>query len=329
MSMIVGGSSSVPQDHPPEKVLVLDLETSKLVRGEPQATPLAFVGTMTYELRDARYRPGPHRCFLPDELAKLEELLRAFGGVVLGHNILNFDYEVLEPRISLEGVREKTVDTLGFLYEKRSTEPPEFGGAEGSLEGLSLDNLARRNLGRGKAISGKSIPMMWRQGRRDEVIAHNKEDLILTFSLWLHMVEGHTVVLGDRGDFGPYGGGTVGDRTYEPWRIEIFPEDLPRLTGRAPLYNTRVVRISGGPPLEEPPPDADDEPGHWYLGASARHYLRENELMISDPRIHEFGGDFETGPYPADWFTLAAEHEGPHFPGRHAPGEEPIDMDDL
>lgn len=115
------------KNDPPKKVCVLDLETSQLIRGEPERTPLAFVGTMIYELRDERYRQGPHRYFLPDELGDLEELLRDFEGVVLGHNILNFDYEVLKTHIYLEGVRERTVDTLGFLYEKRSTEPLEFG----------------------------------------------------------------------------------------------------------------------------------------------------------------------------------------------------------
>lgn len=284
---------------------------------------------MIYELHDGRYHPGPHRCFLPDELRRLEELLRNFEDVVLGHNILNFDYEALKSHISLEGVPEKTVDTLGFLYEKRSTEPLEFGGTDDSLQGLSLDNLAQRNLGRGKTISGKSIPKMWREGCREEVIAYNKEDLILTFSLWQHMIEGHTVVLGERENFSLYGGGTVGDRVYEPWRIEIFPVDLARLAGQAPLYNTREVRITGGPPLYEPPPEAEDEPNYWYRGASARHYLQEDELMISDPRMYEFRGPFTAGPYSADLFTFMVMCEGPAFPARLAPGEKPIDLSEI
>ena len=178
-------------------------------------------------------------------------------------------------------------------------------------------------------MGGRSIPKMWREGKRDEVVAYNREDLALTFALWLHMAEGRTVVLGEREDFGPYGGGTVGDRSYAPWRVEIFEEDLPRLTGRAPLYNTREVRITGGPPLEEPPPDAEDEPSLWYVGASARHYLREGEVMMADPRMFEFGGPFEAGPYPADLFDLFVVREGPAFPARLAPGEEPVDMADL
>lgn len=118
------------------------------------------------------------------------------------------------------------------------------------MQGLSLDNLAQRNLGWGKIISGMSIPRMWREGHTEEVMAYNQEDLILTFSLWFYMVERQTVVLGTREDFRPYGAGIVGDRAYEPWRIEIFLEDLPRLMGRAPLYNTREVSIIDGPLLD-------------------------------------------------------------------------------
>ncbi len=314
------------QNELPEKICVLDLETSKLIRGELGKLPLAFVGVMIYELHESSYNRGLHRCFLPDELDKLEQLLEDFSGMVLSHNILNFDYEVLKHHISLERVVKNTVDTLAFLYEKRSTEPMFSGGTESSLNGLSLDNLAQRNLGRGKGMSGRSVPKLWREGHREEVIAYNKEDLILTFSLWQWMVEGRTVVLGEYDEFNPYGRATEGDRMYEPWRIEIFPEDLPRLTGQSPLYNTREVMITGGPPLHEPPPDAEDEPNYWYRGAFARHYLREDKLMISDPRIHEFGGYFEAGPYPASWFTFNVLREGPAFPARD---EEPIDLSEI
>ncbi len=311
----------------PKKVCVLDLETSKLVRGEPEKTPLAFVGTLIYELRGGRYQAGPHRCFFPDELKGLEQLLKSFEGIVLGHNILNFDYKVLGARISLEGVVGKTVDTLAFLYEKRSTEPLFAGGTSRLLEGLSLDNLTQKNLGRGKVISGRSIPKLWREGRREEVIAYNKEDLVLTYSLWWWMVEGRTVLIREREKFDMRT--VVGDRVYEPGRVEIFEEDRPRLTGQRPLFNTRVVMITGGPLLEEPPPDADDEPNYWYRGALARHYLREDEVMISDPRMGFFGENFEAGPYPADWFTFSVWREGPDFPARSAPGDDAIGIEDV
>ncbi len=315
-------------DYLPKKVCVLDLETSKLVR-RPAKPPLAFVGTLIYDLSGRRYHPGVHRCFFPDELGELEKLLRSFKGIVLGHNILRFDYdEVLRSQISLEGVVEKTVDTLTFLHEKRSTEPLELGGTDNSLQGLSLDNLAQRNLGRSKTISGRSIPKMWREGRREEVITYNKEDLALTFSLWWWMVTGCTVVLGKRVDFNPYGGGTVGDRVYESWRVEIFPEDRPRLTGAKPLFNTREVLIIDGPELDEPPPDAWEEPinPYWCKGTRGRHYIHEDVLMITSP-IHAFGGYFDAGPYPASWFTFRVEREGPSFPERS--GGEALDLFEM
>lgn len=58
----------------------------------------------------------------------------------------------------------------------------------------------------------------------------------------------------------------------------------------------------------------------------ARHYLREDELMISDPRMGFSGEYFEAGPYPADWFTLRVEHEGPLFPARHLTKKDLEDM---
>lgn len=310
----------------PERVCVLDLETSRLVKGDLVKTPLAFVGIMVYELRDGSYLQGSHQCFFPDELSKLEIFLRGFRGLMLGHNILNFDYEILRSSISFEGVEAKTVDTLGFLYEKRATEPVFGGGTESTLKGLSLDNLAQRNLDQSKGMGGRSVPKLWREGRREEVIDYNKKDLILTFSLWQWMVERRTVVLGEREEFGLFVPATEGDHVYEPWRIEIFPDDLPRLTGQAPLYNTRLVWITDGPLLEEPPPDSEDEPNYWYRNAPARHYLREDVLMISDQRMDLFGECYEAGPYPADWFTLLVMHEGPAFPARN---EEPIDLDEL
>jgi hypothetical protein len=310
----------------PKRVCVVDLETSKLIR-RSETPPLAFVGTMIYDLRCGSYHPGPHRCFFPDDLGELEQLLKDFEGIVLGHNILRFDYDaVLRSHISLDRAVEKTVDTLAFLYEKRSTEPPFSGGTSSSLEGLSLDYLAQKNLGRSKAISGRSIPKLWREGHREEVIAYNKEDLALTFSLWWWMVEGRTVFIREQEKHDPQI--IDGDRIYRPGEVEIFKEDRPRLTGEKPLFNTRIVQIFGGPALEEPPPEASMERSHWYLHACARHYLYEDVLMISDPRMNDLSCEyFEAGPYPASWFTFRVEREGPDFPARDS--GETIDISEL
>jgi hypothetical protein len=106
---------------------------------------------------------------------------------------------------------------------------------------------------------------------------------------------------------------------YEPWRIEISPEDLPRLTGRSPLYNTRVVTITGGLVLEkfyDP-----DDPVYGGLRWGSRHYLRQNVLLVRDA----FGSYFWPVPLPADEFTFTVEREGPDFPYCSAP----INIDDI
>ncbi len=321
----------------PEKLCVLDLETAKLVRGGTGSTPLAFVGTRVYSLHGERYYPRRHQCYFPDELKKLESFLKHFEGVVLGHNILRFDYdEILRYLISLEGVVEKTVDTLAFLYEKRVTRydpsdpyPQDLEGPEG-LKGLSLDNLAQKNLGRAKAISGRSVPKLWRQGHREEVTAYNKVDLALTFSLWWWMVRGQTVVVGSPVTK-PMAAVEDLKKTVEvvvdPGKVEISNEDVPRLAGKKPLFDTRVVMVGDGPELDPPPPDAFEEPVdyYWYRGCFARHYLSEDALLIRDPIFERL-----INPYcPASHFTFTVLQDGPMFPARERLEDEAIDIADL
>lgn len=312
----------------PHKLCVLDLETEKLVTGEPGKMPLAFVGIMVYTLRAGRYRAGPHRCYFPEDLGELEAFLEDFEGVVLGHNILYFDYdEVLKYHISLEGLVERTVDTLAFLHEKRVTRydpscwPDVFLdlGLEPweALRGLSLDNLSQRNLGRAKAISGRSIPKLWRQGRREEVIAYNKVDLALTFSLWWWMIKGRTVHVGESKE-------AVFGTVKDPGQIEISEEDQPRLTGEKPLFNSSWVIVTDGPELDPPPPDAFEEPVDYRWYRFARHYRCEDVLVFEHP-IEGFGL-FAQSPYPTNPFTFSVLNEGPPFPLR-LPKE--FDLEDL
>jgi hypothetical protein len=320
----------------PERVCVLDLETARLIDGEPAETPLAFVGTMVCELRagSGDYAPGPHRVYLPGDLPGLFTRLEAFEGIVLGHNVLNFDYEVLFPEAPPVGgppwLVGKTVDTLAFLYERRvagpelcppdEPYPPVVVGAE-ALSGLSLDNLARRNLGTGgKAVSGRSIPKMWREGRREEVIAYNRRDLELTFGLWRHMVSGHPVEISDPGPEPRRGGSRL------PTSLALRETDLARLAGRAPLFETRTVRVFDGPrfePLGAPSDaleDIEDEERRlgrpWYRGCSARHYPAEDRLLIEPPLDLGMEGFFVPAPFPASRFELRWGQPGPPFPAR-------------
>ena len=100
--------------------------------------------------------------------------------MIVGHNILGFDYRVLNTVISIENeILSKTIDTLLIL---KSINPAGF-------KGLSLNMLGIRNLNYGKLKTEKSIPKLWREGKEKDVIRYNEEDCNLTFRLWLFLVE--------------------------------------------------------------------------------------------------------------------------------------------
>jgi hypothetical protein len=67
---------------------------------------------------------------------------------------------------------------LAFLYRKNG----------GRVSGLSLGDLAKANLGKSKTLKGKSVPKLWNQGRRKEVIEYNRNDCVLTQALWWHLL---------------------------------------------------------------------------------------------------------------------------------------------
>lgn len=140
----------------PEKVCILDLETETISFQAPEECRLAFVGTQVYSLDNDRYHPSRPRLFFPEDLHELEVFLRNFDGIIIGHNILQFDYDVLHMhfpgKLIPAEIVEKTVDTLYFLYARNA------GGLEGSS--LSLDDLAKANFGYGKTIYEETIPYL-------------------------------------------------------------------------------------------------------------------------------------------------------------------------
>ncbi|MGB6836252.1 MAG: ribonuclease H-like domain-containing protein [Dehalococcoidia bacterium] len=106
----------------------------------------------------------------------LTEELSSFGRVV-GFNALRFDYGVLAAyvpnvRALLAG---KTVDILADVYQALGFR-------------VSLDDLARATLGRGKTATGDQAIRWWREGKRDLVISYCRSDVALTRDLYLHGV---------------------------------------------------------------------------------------------------------------------------------------------
>ena len=202
----------------PKIVWILDIETTdtKLPKKRQDAS-VGIVGVLPYKLEGSRYKKQIPIIFFPDEehMKLLEDVLQNVPDLIVGHNILGFDYKVLKKHISLRKIIEKSVDTLDLLASK----------CKGKRWKLSLDSLSKLNLGKGKKLKGASIPALWNSGKGNEVVAYNITDCILTFELWLHMIQKQLVILDDK-------------EYAEEWqnfrrKLKISPRDLQILVGQS------------------------------------------------------------------------------------------------
>ena len=104
------------------------------------------------------------------------------GGRILGHNIVNFDLPVLRDALDcwtagdLLGKMDSLVDT-SLLSKKAGAYYHD------------LNTLSRHTLDDKKILSSSDAPLMWKQGRFNEVAAYCLKDSQLTHRLWKHGCE--------------------------------------------------------------------------------------------------------------------------------------------
>lgn len=177
-----------------------------------------FIGT-----RKGKYFPGRYKSYSRNQINELEEFLRRFKGIIIGHHIFAFDYRVLGSMISLEEIIEKTVDTLVFVYKRRDEK----------LKGASLRRLAELNLKGRKTILEAPISTLWAAGKRKEVIKYNANDCILTKGIWWKLVNERRLL--------------YQDGSYQRM-LKITQRDFLQLTGHRPQYTHRtwVKKIEDG-----------------------------------------------------------------------------------
>lgn len=159
----------------PAKICSFDIETENTNFKNPEKSKLILAGIKVYNLHKNHYYPCKYKVYYPNQIGELEDFLKHFSGLIIGHNIFQFDYRVLRRMLSLSGVIEKSVDTLFFLYKKIR---------ENSFKGLSLDNLSRLNLGKKKTLNGKSVCDLWHAGKRKMVLEYNENDCALAKGIW-------------------------------------------------------------------------------------------------------------------------------------------------
>jgi len=140
---------------------------------------VAVVGVIPF-FRDPTgcFQRGEYRNFRRTELSELHALLLSFDGLILGQNLFNFDYRVLRPHISLQGIVEKTLDLYFFLDSIDSQKRAR----------LSLEVLAQCNLRTRKLSINSDIPALWRAGRIRQVLRRNERDCDLVAELWMKLI---------------------------------------------------------------------------------------------------------------------------------------------
>jgi len=105
-----------------------------------------------------------------EDVPRLIEHLRQLD-LIVGFNIVSFDYEVLKAYSAIDFKKLLTFDLLAEVKKRLGFR-------------LSLDHLAKSSLGKGKSGDGLQAVRWLREGKLDLVIEYCKDDVLLTRDLF-------------------------------------------------------------------------------------------------------------------------------------------------
>jgi hypothetical protein len=167
-------ANTARQTAAPKKALtrygVLDLETRRSaeeVGGWQFAHRMGISCAVLYESAADRFG-----VFWEDELDALLARLADLE-LVVGFNLLRFDYQVLLPYLPGGWQWPRTLDILDQVHQCLGYR-------------RSLAHLAEETLGATKSADGLTALRWWRQGRHEEVAAYCRQDVALTRDLYLY-----------------------------------------------------------------------------------------------------------------------------------------------
>lgn len=170
---------STPESGP---TVVFDLETQNLfddVGGQRFTHRLRVSVAVSCDVES-----GEIRTFTEDSIGDLVDQL--FGArLVVGYNILKFDYGVLRPYTDRRFNRIPTLDLMDHLYRRTGFRS-------------SLNAVAGATIGAAKTADGLEAVEMWRDGRIDELAAYCRSDVEITRDVYLYGREHGAVFIRDR-----------------------------------------------------------------------------------------------------------------------------------
>lgn len=153
----------------PVHFVVLDLETRRSaqeVGGWHQAHKMGISCVVLYDSRTETFKTYLEE----DTPALVDELCKA--ELVIGFNLLGFDYQVLGAKTTYNLYTLPTLDLLLEVKKKLGYRLP-------------LDHLARHTLGAEKTANGLQALQWWKQGKIQEIITYCTQDVRLTRDLYL------------------------------------------------------------------------------------------------------------------------------------------------
>ncbi len=153
--------------------IVFDLETQKSfddVGGRDKNHLLKVSVISLYSYRENKYH-----CFTEDQIYRAAEMFAA-ADLIIGFNIKNFDYPVLQPYLNFNISEMPTLDILEEVEKKIGHR-------------VKLDNLAQMNLGVGKSGDGLQALKYYKLGQIEELKKYCTDDVKITKELYDYVLK--------------------------------------------------------------------------------------------------------------------------------------------
>ena len=149
-------------------VVFFDVETQRSfdeVGGRHNIRKLALSAAVTYSTAE-----GTYKHYTEEAVGDLITELKA-ADLVVGFNVLNFDYEVLRAYTDDPLDDIETVDMLAHIHKRLGFR-------------VSLDNLASTTLKTSKSADGLQAVRWYKQGRIQEILEYCQQDVEVTRKLY-------------------------------------------------------------------------------------------------------------------------------------------------
>ncbi len=156
----------------PKHYAVLDIETrrsAKDVGGWNRANRMGVSIAVLYDTASDEFID-----YEQDQISDLVDKLQEFD-LVIGFNIIRFDYQVLSGLSDFAFSSLPTLDLLAYIHNRLGFR-------------IKLDTLAQATLGTAKSADGLQALEWWKEDRLDLITKYCRQDVAVTRDLYLHGV---------------------------------------------------------------------------------------------------------------------------------------------